>query len=75
MRIDPLVEGVGAENRPRRFRAACADEAGETEDLALVRAERDVDELYRVRIARAATARQALDLERDGPCSGIGRAP
>ena len=46
-----VVELVGAEDRPRRLGAAGADEPGEAEDLALVRAKRDVDEFDRVRIA------------------------
>ena len=71
----PGVEPVGAEDRARGFGAAGADEAGEAEDFALVGAQRDVDQFDRVRIARVAPARQALDLERDRPCSGIGRSP
>ena len=65
--IAPAIEPVGAENRARGLGAAGADEPGEAEDLALMRAQRDVDQFDRVRIARGAPARQALDLERDRP--------
>ena len=70
MRIDAVVELVGAENRARGLGAARADEAGEAEDLAVVGAKRHVDELDGVRIARVAAAGQALDLERDRPMLG-----
>ena len=70
-----MIERVGAEDRARGLGAAGADEAGEAEDLAVMRFERNVDELDGVRIARVAAAGQALDLERDLPCSGIGRSP
>ena len=63
----PVIERVGAENRARGLGAPGADQAGEAENLAVMRLERNVDELDGVRIARVAAARQALDLERDLP--------
>ena len=46
------VELVGAEDRPRGLGPPRADEPGEAEDLALMSAQRDVDELDGMRIAR-----------------------
>src|ERR1700684_1189537 len=65
-----MIESIGAENRPRGFRPPGADETGEAENLAVVRFERNADELNRVRIARIAPTGQALDLERDLPMLG-----
>src|ERR1700678_3274885 len=65
-----MIESIGAENRPRGFRPSRADETGEAENLAVVRLERNADELNGVRIARIAPTGQALDLERDVPMLG-----
>ena len=65
-----MIERVGSEDGARGLGAAGADEAGEAENLAVVRLERNVDELDGVRIARVAPTGQALDLERDLPMLG-----
>ena len=65
-----MIERVGAENRSRGFRPSRADEAGETEDLAVMGLERNVHEFNGVRVARVAPTGQALDLERDLPMLG-----
>ena len=64
------IERVGAEDRPRGLGPPGADQSGKAEDLALVRLERDVDELDRMGIAGVAASREPLDLERDRPALG-----
>src|SRR5271155_1604578 len=65
-----MIESIGTENGAGSFRPSRANEARETEDLAVVRFERNADELNGVRIARIASTGQALDLERDVPMLG-----
>src|SRR5271166_4156876 len=54
-------------NGPRRLGSASANEAREAQNLAVVRAQRHVDELDCMRIACVSPPREALDLERDRP--------
>ena len=64
------VEPVGAEDRSRGLGPPGPDQPGKAEDLALVRLERDVDELDRMGIASVTASRETLDLERDRPALG-----
>ena len=66
--VDPdcaVIELVGAEDRARGLCASRADEPCEPQNLPLLRAQRNIDEFDGVRIAGAAPARKAFDLERD----------